>query len=128
MKSTRTISNLLLDEDQAKVRVKLDRDDDRVMWQTHPQVNKNVFNAESIVGLKNPDKPFPVSMYPRHPSLFNPFLDQDVGVLKWRLQTQEEDQIPLNITCWPNENGDGGCDVSVEYELQVPPVIFTASY
>jgi len=92
------------DEEQAKVRVKLDRDDDRVMWQTHPQVNKNVFNAESIVGLKNPDKPFPVN--------------QDVGVLKWRLQTQEEDQIPLNITCWPNENGDGGCDVSVEYELQ----------
>jgi len=92
------------DEEQAKVRVKLERDDDRVMWQTHPQVNKNVFNAESIVGLKNPDKPFPVN--------------QDVGVLKWRLQTQEEDQIPLNITCWPNENGDGGCDVSVEYELQ----------
>ena len=26
--------------------------------------------------------------------------------------------MPLNITCWPNENGDGGCDVSVEYELQ----------
>ena len=22
------------------------------------------------------------------------------------------------ITCWPNETGDGTCDVSVEYELQ----------
>ena len=24
----------------------------------------------------------------------------------------------LAITCWPNETGDGNCDVSVEYELQ----------
>ena len=24
----------------------------------------------------------------------------------------------LAITCWPNETGDGTCDVSVEYELQ----------
>ena len=26
--------------------------------------------------------------------------------------------IILAITCWPNETGDGNCDVSVEYELQ----------
>jgi len=32
--------------------------------------------------------------------------------------TQDEDQMPLAITCWPNETGDGNCDVSVEYELQ----------
>lgn len=93
----------IADEEFSKIKVKLERDDNRVMWQTHPQVNKSIFNNESIVGLKNPDKPFPVN--------------QDVGVLKWRLQSQDEEQIPLNITCWPNEN-DGGCDVSVEYELQ----------
>jgi hypothetical protein len=59
----------ILDEEQAKVRVKLERDDERVMWQTHPQVNKTVFNSESIVGLKNPDKPFPVSKFFRRSSL-----------------------------------------------------------
>ena len=46
--------------------------------------------------------------------------------------TQDEDEMPLGmsirwykvftavlaITCWPNETGDGSCDVSVEYELQ----------
>lgn len=92
------------DEQFAKLKVKLDRNDDRVMWQTHPQVDKKVFGNTNVIGLKNADKPFPIS--------------QDVGVLKWRLTTQDEDQMPLNITCWPNENGDGGCDVSVEYELQ----------
>jgi len=92
------------DEDSAKIKVKLDRNDERVMWQTHPQVDKKVFGGNNVIGLKNADKPFPIN--------------QDVGVLKWRLTTQEEDQMPLNITCWPNENGDGGCDVSVEYELQ----------
>jgi len=92
------------DEESAKIRVKLDRNDERVQWQTHPQVDKKVFAAQNVIGLKNPEKPFPIN--------------QDVGVLKWRLSTQEEDQMPLNITCWPNENGDGGCDVSVEYELQ----------
>jgi len=92
------------DEETAKIRVKLDRSDDRVMWQTHPQVDKKQFANNNLIGLKNADKPFPIN--------------QDVGVLKWRLTTQDEDQMPLNITCWPNENGDGGCDVSVEYELQ----------
>ena len=22
------------------------------------------------------------------------------------------------VNCWPNEDGDGGCDVNIEYELQ----------
>ena len=23
------------------------------------------------------------------------------------------------VNCWPNDNGDGGCDVNIEYELQL---------
>jgi len=41
-----------------------------------------------------------------------------VGVLKWRYQTKDESEIPLTINCWPSENGHGGCDVNIEYELQ----------
>jgi len=44
-------------------------------------VDKKLFTAESVIGLKNPDKSFP--------------LKTDVGVLKWRLQTTEESLIPL---------------------------------
>lgn len=25
----------------------------------------------------------------------------------------------FSVNCWPNENGDGSCDVNIEYELQV---------
>jgi hypothetical protein len=42
----------------------------------------------------------------------------DVGVLKWRFQTTDDSQIPLSINCWPSENGQGGCDVNIEYELE----------
>lgn len=50
-------------------------------WQTHPNVDKKLFTAESVIGLKNPEKSFP--------------LNNDVGVLKWRLQTTDESLIPL---------------------------------
>ena len=35
-----------------------------------------------MIGLKNPGKPFP--------------LNTDVGVLKWRFQTQEESNMPIS--------------------------------
>lgn len=50
-------------------------------FQTHPNVDKKLFTSESLIGLKNPEKSFPVN--------------SDVGVLKWRLQTTEESFIPL---------------------------------
>lgn len=49
--------------------------------QTHPNVDKKLFTADSVIGLKNPEKSFP--------------LNNDVGVLKWRLQTTDESLIPL---------------------------------
>jgi hypothetical protein len=45
-------------------------------------VDKELFKAKSQIGLKNPAKPFP--------------LHTDVGVLKWRFQTQDESCIPLS--------------------------------
>lgn len=72
--------------------------------QTHPNVDKKAFQSKGVIGLKNSSKSFPMK--------------QDVGVLKWRLQTTDESLMPLSINCWPNESGDGGCDVNIEYELQ----------
>lgn len=71
--------------------------------QTHPNVDKKLFNQESVLGLKQSGKAFP--------------LNADIGVLKWRLQTTDESLMPLTINCWPSEN-DGQCDVNIEYELQ----------
>ncbi|KAJ8267041.1 hypothetical protein GJAV_G00137630 [Gymnothorax javanicus] len=92
------------DEKNGRIRVHVNNNDKKgVQLQTHPNVDKKLFTAESVIGLKNPDKSFP--------------LNNDVGVLKWRLQTTDESLIPLTINCWPSESSTG-CDVNIEYELQ----------
>jgi len=93
------------DESCGLIRIQFENDDKRgIQMQTHPNVDKELFKNKCQIGLKNPQKPFPVNT--------------DVGVLKWRYQTTDEAQIPLTINCWPSENGSGGCDVNIEYELQ----------
>jgi hypothetical protein len=34
-----------------------------------------------------------------------------------RYTTNESDEIPFTINCWPNLNKDGTCNVNVEYDL-----------
>uniref|UniRef100_U3FD34 Coatomer subunit delta n=1 Tax=Micrurus fulvius TaxID=8637 RepID=U3FD34_MICFL len=94
----------ILDEKFARICIHVENEDKKgVQLQTHPNVDKKLFMSESVIGLKNPDKAFPIN--------------SDVGVLKWRLQTTEESLIPLTINCWPSESGSS-CDVNIEYELQ----------
>lgn len=56
----------ITDEETSKIKVKLNKDDERAMWQTHPQVDKKKFNSENVIGLKNADRPFPVSKFEVH--------------------------------------------------------------
>ena len=56
--------------------------DPPLFLQTHPNVDKKLFNADGVVALKNQSKPFP--------------LNQDIGVLKWRFQTQDDSFMPLS--------------------------------
>lgn len=87
-----------------KILIDVENNDDKgFQMQTHPNVNKKLFCQDSIIGLKG-GKGFPIN--------------NEIGVLKWRLQTKEEYMIPLTINCWPNENGDE-CEVTIEYELQL---------
>uniref|UniRef100_A0A1B6HIZ8 Coatomer subunit delta n=1 Tax=Homalodisca liturata TaxID=320908 RepID=A0A1B6HIZ8_9HEMI len=93
------------DDKYGRIRVVLDNKDTRgIQLQTHPNIDKELFKMKSQIGLKNPSKPFP--------------LTTDVGVLKWRFQSQDDSCVPLSINCWPSENGQGGCDVNIEYELE----------
>ncbi|XP_008554465.1 coatomer subunit delta [Microplitis demolitor] len=93
------------DEKWGRIRVQLENNDTRgIQLQTHPNVDKDLFRTHGQIGLKIPTKPFP--------------LNTDVGVLKWRLQSQDETALPISINCWPSENGENGCDVNIEYELE----------
>ena len=58
------------------------KDSRGIQIQTHPNVDKELFRTKQHIALKNATKPFP--------------LNTDVGVLKWRFQTQDENLIPIN--------------------------------
>lgn len=94
----------IANEDEGRIRIGLKNNDTRsLQLQTNPNIDKNLFKSNSVIGLKDPSKSFPIST--------------DVGVLKWRFQTQEDDEIPLTINNWPSETKNG-CEVNIEYELQ----------
>jgi coatomer subunit delta len=72
----------ITNEKFGRIKVLLDNKDDKgIQLQTHPNVDKDLFRTRAHIGLKNSAKAFP--------------LHTDVGVLKWRLQTQDENLIPL---------------------------------
>lgn len=80
----------IADEQFGRVKIALENSDTKgLQLQTHPNVDKELFKQRSQIGLKNPTKPFP--------------LNNDVGVLKWRWQTQDEAAVPLTseyIVCF----------------------------
>lgn len=72
----------IADEKYGRIKIQLENNDKKgIQMQTHPNVDKDLFRSKSQIGLKNPTKPFPINT--------------DVGVLKWRYQTQDETAIPL---------------------------------
>lgn len=76
----------IADEKCGRIRVQLDNQANKgIQLQTHPNVDKELFKSKAQISLKNPAKPFP--------------LNTDVGVLKWRYQTQDETAIPLTSMC-----------------------------
>ena len=71
--------------DEAFARIKLqlkNPSNNLVQLETHPNIDKELLKTETQIALKNPSKPFP--------------LNTDIGVLKWRLQTTDESNIPLS--------------------------------
>ncbi|KAI5638280.1 adaptor complexes medium subunit family domain-containing protein [Phthorimaea operculella] len=98
---TLRISNELF----GRILVHVDNKDPRpLQLQTHPNVDKEQFRSTGVIGLKQPQRPFP--------------MNSDVGVLKWRLAAAPDDKAPLSVNCWPSEGAGGGCDVNIEYELE----------
>lgn len=55
-----------------------------VLFKTHPNINKELFNNENILGLKDPNRPFPTGQ-----------AGDGVSLLKWRMQSVDESVVPL---------------------------------
>jgi hypothetical protein len=72
-------------------------------FKTHPNINKQLFAEQSVLGLKDAARSFPPG--------------NALGVLKWRLLTTEPRLVPLTVNCWPSVAADGSLEVTLEYEL-----------
>ncbi|KAL2920902.1 Coatomer subunit delta, partial [Bienertia sinuspersici] len=100
-----TLSLQILEEKDAYLHVQVDsRKNPSILFKTHPNINKELFSNENILGLKDPNRPFPTGQS-----------GDGVGLLKWRMQSMDESAVPLTISCWPNVAGNV-TDVSIEYE------------
>ncbi|KAE8688030.1 Coatomer subunit delta [Hibiscus syriacus] len=77
-----------------------------ILFKTHPNMNKELFANENILGLKDPNRPFPTGSAGDAAG---------VGLLKWRMQSADESMVPLTINCWPSVSANETY-VSIEYE------------
>lgn len=75
-------------------------------YNTHPKVDKALFNSSKTIQLKDTSRGFPVN--------------QSIQVMRWRWSAKAGDNsvtLPLALTAWVNEAADGQYSITVEYEL-----------
>ena len=78
-------------------------DVDSFIFQTHPKINKQLFDKSGLLQLKDTTKGFPSQ--------------RPVGILKWTHASTSDDMIPIKINCWPEEAARGQMNVSIEYSM-----------
>ena len=94
------------DEESAQLKIEVDLgDNEGFQFRTHPNIDKQQYANEGVLGLKTPERPFPIS--------------SALGVLKWRMTSKDEGSLPISINCWPSQSGDLSY-VNIEYELVQP--------
>uniref|UniRef100_A0A1J3FXI9 Coatomer subunit delta n=1 Tax=Noccaea caerulescens TaxID=107243 RepID=A0A1J3FXI9_NOCCA len=100
-----TLSLQILNQEDGFVQVQIETGGNpEILFKTHPNINRELFNSESILGLKRRDQPFPTGQG-----------GDGVGLLRWRMQRADESMVPLTINCWPSPSGSD-IYVSLEYE------------
>ncbi|XP_059653590.1 coatomer subunit delta-like isoform X2 [Cornus florida] len=100
-----TLSLQILNQEDGLIQVQIEtRGNPDILFKTHPNINKELFSNENILGLKDPSRPFPTGQS-----------GEGVGLLKWRMQSVDESVVPLTINCWPSVSGNETY-VSIEYE------------
>uniref|UniRef100_A0A7S0BJU1 Coatomer subunit delta n=1 Tax=Rhodosorus marinus TaxID=101924 RepID=A0A7S0BJU1_9RHOD len=98
------LSMAISDPEKASIRVHMNLgDNSKFQLRPHPKIDKTLFSQKKVLGLKgDPSQKFPIG---------NP-----LEILRWRMASTDEDDIPINISCWPSEGGSE-CQVNLEYEL-----------
>jgi len=77
-----------------------------VQFNTHPKVDRPLFNSTKVVQLREAGRGFPAN--------------QSIGVMRWRYQAPAGGAgatLPITFTCWVSEGSAGNWSITVEYEL-----------
>nr|GEW60293.1 coatomer subunit delta-like [Tanacetum cinerariifolium] len=62
-----------------------------IRFKTHPNINKDLFPNENILGSKDPNRPFQVT-------------ESGDGLFKWRMQSKDVSAVPLtSYKCCPDK-------------------------
>uniref|UniRef100_A0A7N0TBE8 Coatomer subunit delta n=1 Tax=Kalanchoe fedtschenkoi TaxID=63787 RepID=A0A7N0TBE8_KALFE len=102
-----TLSLQILNQEDAHIQVQIESGGNPgILFKTHPNMNRDLFANENILGLKDPSRPFPTGQASDAGG---------VGLLRWRMQSADESMVPLTINCWPSVSGNETY-VSIEYE------------
>mmetsp|Transcript_30628 Transcript_30628/g.66846 ORF Transcript_30628/g.66846 Transcript_30628/m.66846 type:complete len:543 (-) Transcript_30628:189-1817(-) len=97
-----TMALEVMNEDDAFIHIHIEAGANKgFQFKTHPNIDKGLYSRNNTLGLKDPNRPFPAG--------------SPLGVLKWRMQTNDESMVPLSINCWPSTSGNESY-VSIEYE------------
>ncbi|KAK4438368.1 Coatomer subunit delta [Sesamum alatum] len=100
-----TLSLQILNQDDGFIQVQIETSGNPgILFKTHPNINKELFSGENILGLKDPNRPFPTGQ-----------AGDGISLLKWRMQSADESLVPLSINCWPSVSGNETY-VNLEYE------------
>ncbi|KAL8166624.1 hypothetical protein V2J09_008123, partial [Rumex salicifolius] len=99
-----TLSLQVLEEKDAYIQVQVESGGTPgVTFKTHPNINKELFTNENILGLKDSSRSFPTGH------------GEGVSLLRWRIDRLDESLVPMTINCWPSISGSETY-VSLEYE------------
>jgi len=100
---------LISDPNYTRLKIKLKNEQQKSshfkkkLYQTHPNIDKNIFNNNSVLCLREGVRSFPAG--------------SPLGVLRWRFQTKEDSAIPLSVSCWPSLGSENSTVVNLDCTL-----------
>ncbi|CAA0840042.1 Coatomer subunit delta [Striga hermonthica] len=103
------LSLQILNQDDGHIQVQIETSGNPgIIYKTHPNINKELFSGENLLGPKDPNRPFPAGQS-----------GDGLPLLKWRMQSADESLVPLSINCWPSVSGN---ETYVNLEYEAPPM------
>jgi len=83
------------------VQLALDSSSTGFSFNTHPKVNKQLYDRNQVLVMKDTNKGFPSG--------------RAVGILRWSNSQSSGDYIPLTVNCWPEEESKNRMLVTIDY-------------